>query len=369
MTKLKVRTPADLISAVPFLIGFHPEDSLVVAAVKGAELAFAARIDLPEPGVPDLEARAPVLHLATLIAEQQPEAITLLGYGESARVTPALRRLSSALSRAGILIIDEFRVTDGRYWSYKCTDLSCCPVEGRPCDPPDSVVATTATFAGAVALPSRKDLEAQLTPVTGDERRRMAEAEMRALARMFELVPAGAPPGAAGDDTPGPESPRDRRLLLRAGRAAVRAAERRYRSGGCLTDDEVAWLGLLLTFVPVRDYAWVRSGTDKWQVAFWSDVVRRVNPSRVAPPASLLAFVAWRASLGALATIAVDRALEADQHYELALAMNAALYAAIPPSAVKGWPAPVGRGRTCDAGPRPGGARSGSRHERTRRRT
>ncbi|ROP31171.1 DUF4192 family protein [Couchioplanes caeruleus] len=354
MTKLKVRTPADLIAAVPFLIGFHPADSLVVAAVTGAKLAFAARIDLPEPGVPDLEAQARVLHLASLIVEQWPEAIALIGYGDSDRVTPSLLHLSQALTSAGLHIIDEFRVADGRYWSYRCTKQTCCPEDGRPCDPPDSVVAAEATFAGAVALPSRKDLEAQLAPVTGPDREAMDSADERALSRLLDLLPQAPLP----DDGGLPQAPlphdggtvlsaeercRSERLILRAGRTAVRSAERRYRSGGRLSDDEVAWLGYLLTSIPVRDYAWIRSGTDGWQIALWSDVVRRVAPQRVPAPASLLAFIAWRASRGALAAIAVERAREADPHYALAETMNATLYAAVPPSAVAGWPTPTGR--------------------------
>ncbi|MEV4640276.1 DUF4192 domain-containing protein [Actinoplanes sp. NPDC049548] len=349
MTKLKVRTPADLISAVPYLIGFHPENSLVVAAVKGSHLAFVARIDLPEPGVPELEARAPILHLATLVAEQQPEGITLIGYGRPARVTPSLLDLSSALTKAGLRIVDEFRVADGRYWSFLCTKASCCPEEGTPCDPPDSVLAAEATYAGAVALPSRSDLEAQLAPVTGDQREGMNEAQTRALDRLVKLIPSeddvarpSAEPEPIGPLLSGRRMSRCKPEVLRAGRVAVREAERRYRSGGRLTNDEVAWLGLLLVATDVRDYAWVRMGTDDWQVAFWSDVVRRVEPEYVAPPASLLAFIAWRTGRSALASIAVDRALEADRDYALAHMINAALFSAIPPSAVDGWPTPIG---------------------------
>ncbi|MEV6598957.1 DUF4192 domain-containing protein [Actinoplanes sp. NPDC051346] len=375
MTKLKVRTPAELIAAVPFLIGFHPTDSLVVAAVKDAKLAFAARIDLPEPGVPDLEARAPVLHLATLIVEQCPEAIALIGYGRSDRVTPSLLHLSDALKKAGVRIIDEFRVAGGRYWSYLCTNPTCCPEDGRPCDPPDSVLATEATFAGAVALPSRKDLEAQLAPVTGVERAAMDSADDRAMARLLDLLrqepaqeggPAApveegdvaAPAEEGGAAAPADERSRCERLMLRAGRTAIRSAERRYRSGGRLSDEEVAWLGYLLTSLPVRDYAWIRSGTDDWQVALWSDMVRRVAPGRVPAPASLLAFIAWRAGMGALSAIAVERALEADQHYSLAVTMNATLYSAVSPSVVAGWPTPTGR----PAPTEPGGAWPGELH-------
>ncbi|MFI5495508.1 DUF4192 domain-containing protein [Actinoplanes sp. NPDC051859] len=365
MTKLKVRTPADLIAAVPFLLGFHPSESLVVAAVRDARLAFAARIDLPDLGLSHIEARAPVLHLASRIVEQKPEAITLIGYGDSTRVTPSLLRLSHALADAGVRIMDEFRVADGRFWSYLCADRTCCPEEGRPCHSADSVLAAEATFAGAVALPSRADVVSQLAPLGGAARAAMDAADERARARLHALIePAATPtepshevnavertiarPAETGWATTTPVSStkglhRSERLALRAGRIAVRSAEHRYRSGGRLTDDEVAWLGYLLAFLPVRDYAWIRSGTDDWQVALWSDVVRRVHPERVSAPASLLAFITWRAGQGALAAIAVERALDADPQYSLAQTMNATLFRAISPSVLSGWPTPNGQ--------------------------
>ncbi|MEV4705332.1 DUF4192 domain-containing protein [Actinoplanes sp. NPDC049316] len=336
MTTLKVRTPAELITAVPYLIGFHPSDSLVVAVVKGSRLAFAARIDLPEAGVPDTEARAPVLHLATVVAEQEPEGVTIIGYGDRDRVTPSVQHLSRTLAGAGVKILDEFRVADGRYWSYLCTEPACCPEEGKPCDPPDSVLAVEATFAGAVALASRRVLEDRLAAATGDERQAMDEADRRALSRFREL---SGPAAAKREPSSSPTAKRDLELV-RAGRAAIRHAERTARAGERLTDDEIAWLGHLMTSVQVRDYAWIRSGTADWEISLWSDVVRRVDPLRVPAPASLLAFIAWRAGMGALATIAVERALDADGAYSMAQTMIATLHAAVPPSALTRWPAP-----------------------------
>jgi hypothetical protein len=37
----------DLITAIPFLIGFHPTDSIVLISVKGGAVGLAMRIDLP----------------------------------------------------------------------------------------------------------------------------------------------------------------------------------------------------------------------------------------------------------------------------------------------------------------------------------
>jgi hypothetical protein len=128
------------------------------------------------------------------------------------------------------------------------------------------------------------------------------------------------------------------RQVRRAGRAAVREAERRYRSGKSLTDDEVAWLGVLLVHIPVRDYAWERTGDERWWVALWTDVLRRVEPMYVPAPACLLSFAAWRAGHGALARAAVDRAFAEEPLYEMASLLGDLLTLGVHPRAVAGWP-------------------------------
>ena len=65
----------------------------------------------------------------------------------------------------------------------------------------------------------------------------------------------------------------------------------------------------------------------------WTDLVRRAQPGYVAAPASLLAFTAWQSGDGALANIALDRALADTPGYSMALLLQEALDAGMPPSA------------------------------------
>jgi hypothetical protein len=94
----------------------------------------------------------------------------------------------------------------------------------------------------------------------------------------------------------------------------------------------------------VRDFAWQRTTTDEWQLALWTDVLRRAERDLAAAPASLLAFAAWRNGHGALASVALERALGADPAYPMALLLDEMLQEGISPSTLDGWPA-VGRGR------------------------
>lgn len=336
---LSVRSTADLLAAVPYLLGFHPADSVVVIALRGNRVVFVARGDLPgTEGAPEPGEAAD--HLAAVVARQGVETTTIIGYGVPALVTPMLDAVAGALGRVALPVLDAIRVTGDRYWSYVCADAGCCPVEGTRFDASTSQLAAAATFAGQVALPDRDALVRQIAPVDGPARDGMREATRRAESRLGRLLDKAPAADLLG-----------RRTLRRVGRSAVRQALDRHRTGGRLTDDEVAWLSLLLVHLPVRDDAWQRTGGEDWQVTLWTDVLRRVEPDLVPAPASLLGFAAWRAGQGALASVAVERALGAQPDYSLALLLAEALQAGIAPSALDGWPDP---GRTSRSSAPPG---------------
>ncbi|WP_434742180.1 DUF4192 domain-containing protein [Micromonospora sp. SH-82] len=337
--RLAVRSPGDLIAAVPYLLGFHPVDSVVVIAFRGQRIVFAARADLPEVGTdPGLPAR----HLVEVLGRQDAEATTLVGYGPPTRVTPSIDAVRAALDDTDLVLIDALRVTDGRYWSYLCTSPGCCPPEGTAYDPMSSEVSVAAIYAGQVALPDRAALSAQVAPVTGSARTAMRDATDRAGQRLQRLLDEASPVEAepVGQTDPGLAEV-EREALDAAGRKAVRDTLRRHRRGGHLTDDEVAWLSLLLVHLPVRDHAWERTDGRDEDIALWSDVLRRVDPELSAAPASLLAFAAWRAGQGALAAVTLERALAEHPDYSLALFLDDLLRRGTPPSRLDGWPGTV----------------------------
>ncbi|PZF84670.1 DUF4192 domain-containing protein [Micromonospora deserti] len=322
--RLAVRSAADLIAAVPYLLGFHPADSVVVVTMRGRRITFAARADLPDLADPV----APARHLAAVIARQGAESATVLGYGPASRVTPAVDAVRAELTRAGLALLDALRITDGRYWSYLCTEPECCPTDGTPYDAGASEVTAAAVFAGQVALADRAALTAQVAPPDGADRSAMRQATARAERRLSDLVAEAPPADLLGG-----------RSLRAAGVAAVRGAQRRQRRGERLTDDEVAWLSLLLTHLPVRDHAWERTDGRDEDIALWLDVLRRAEPELIAAPAALLAFAAWRAGQGALAAVALERALTEHPDYSLAALLDDLLRRGVPPAELDGWPA------------------------------
>jgi hypothetical protein len=129
--------------------------------------------------------------------------------------------------------------------------------------------------------------------------------------------------------------------------------------------DEVAWLGVLLVERAVLGYAMDRGHNGaEWQIRLWTDVLRRVERGFVPGPACLLAFLAWRSGDGALARVAIDRALEDEPGHRTAIVLDDLLGAGIGPRALA-RPTPPARSRGRRPG-RAGGRRSSARGARRR---
>lgn len=336
LPRFSLRSGADLIAAVPYLLGFHPADSVVVVGLRGPRITFVARADLA--GLTGSAAAA--RHLAVVLAQQRTDRATVLGYGPASRVTPAVDAVRQALAEVGVGVLDALRVTDGRYWSYLCQEPGCCPSDGTAYDSGTSQVAAAAVLAGQVALPDRAALVAQVASVEGDERARLRRATRRAGRRFADLV--ARTPGAdrSGRRSGGQSGRRPGgRSVRAAGSIAIRAARRRYRRGERLDDDEVAWLSWLLTDQTVRDLAWARTDGRATDITLWADLFRRAEPELIAAPGSLLAFAAWRAGEGALAAVALERVLAPHPDYSLALLVDDLLRRGVPPTRLAGWPA------------------------------
>lgn len=308
---LRLRSPADVVAAIPYLIGFHPADSVVVLACDPAQGTYAIRLDLAAHD-------ALLEHIAGLMARRRPESVILAGYGEAGRVTPAIERVRDHLHAMGIGLVDALRVETSRFWSYLCADLACCPAEGTYVDVARSPITAAAIACGLVVLPDRRGLERTLEPAGGEGMRRAVTRAERRLAGWKAADAAGV-----------------RARMVAEGVPLVRDVISRVDSDPP-PDDEVAWLGLLLTSLRVRDEAWVRMNEPDLQghIRLWRHMLTRLPEPYAAAPACLLSFAAWRSGEGALANIALDRALAADPRYSMALLLQELFISGLPPWSV-----------------------------------
>jgi hypothetical protein len=282
------------------------------------------RFDLPDPPDP-AAAKAIAEHAVSVLTSQRQAMAVVIGYGPGHLVTPIADIIRDQAPRAGLDLRDVLRVEDGRYWSYLCREPSCCPAEGVPLAA-EHPAAAAMTAAGVPVLPDRAALADSVSPLGGIARHSMRQATRRAEAHAVNLLSQAARSGRPG---------RARRLVIMEGLSAVADAIETYRRGGRFaTDDQLAWLSVALTSLQVRDDAWARMDMNYRDThrRLWTDVVRRAEPQYVPAPASLLAFTAWQCGNGALANVALERALEADPSYSMALLLRDVIDAGAPPS-------------------------------------
>lgn len=323
--RLLLGSTEDVLGAVPYLLGFHPAESLVVIGLIGSpprsRLHLTIRWDLPlssdEPGN-GLGAVVP------LFRKEEITQVLMVGYGPGSLVTPAIDEAGALFRRSGLTVVDALRVEDGRYWSYHCSRTDCCPVDGVRYERRATVIATEAIMHGLVALPDRETLQRSLDPVTGPAREAMREATSRLMEELHgRLVGCQDADGLAME-------------FVAEGMARVREAITVYGRGGRLDDDQAARLGLDLAVIRIRDEAWalITDDTHDVHLKLWHDLTRRLEPRFVPPAASLLGLVAWRHGDSALAGVALARAHEADPGYSMAHLLMHAIRHLVPPHAL-----------------------------------
>ncbi|HEY9473887.1 MAG TPA: DUF4192 domain-containing protein, partial [Mycobacteriales bacterium] len=193
---LRPRSLTDLVELVPYLLGFHPRDSLVLVALRGPRrrVGVTMRVDLPEARRCATELPA---SLATFLRRDAVQEVLVLVFGDTDDVghdlpdgLPDARLIETfavGLSDGGLRLVDALYVGAHRWWSYACGEPACCPADGRAIPGAQgrtSSAVAAATYAGLVALPSRQALEQTLEPADQVPARLVerAQAELTAAA-------------------------------------------------------------------------------------------------------------------------------------------------------------------------------------------
>ena len=318
-------TPAELLALIPRLLGFHPADSLVIIGTRSpsASVHVTLRYDLPD--LADREAAAWIArHAARVLTKTQTDEAAAVGYGPDRLVTPVVGELQ-AHKTSRLELTEILRAENGRYWSYLCTEPGCCAAKGAPFNLGTEPVAAALTAEGPV-LSSRGELVATIAPVGGEAADVMRRATTQAEQRAAELLTRSVQT-EQGIST--------RSELVLVGLDAVAQAIAYYRRGGRLSaGNDAAWLTLVLREPQVLDITWSRMLPEHREahLRLWKDLIRLALPGYVAAPASMLALVAWQSGNGALANVALNRALADDSTYQLAGLLQRMIDSGAPPT-------------------------------------
>jgi hypothetical protein len=324
--RVRIGSPTSLLAVIPGLLGFDPGHSIVVIGTerRTAQVRVTLRYDVPDPHHPEV-AVALARHAVSLLEAQGVTSAVAVGYGTDEAVSPVAAALRERAASAGIAVTELLRAESGRYWSYVCADPGCCPPEGTPFDIAGHPAGRALRSAGGQVLADRAALAATVAAEGGQLGAAMRRATRESLEQVARCVTRL---DDAGMRVSAP------RLTATLGQVAVRDAILRYRTGEAVPAEHAAWLTVALAQVRVRDDAWARMDHRQQgaHLRLWTDLTRLARPGYVAAPASLLAFCAWQNGDGALANVALDRALADNPQYSMALLLREALDSGAPPS-------------------------------------
>jgi hypothetical protein len=305
--------------AMPMLLGYHPEESLVVSCLKGSAVDLTMRFDLADLPAPDIFA----VELADRIRVSGADVTFVAVFTDECpdhAALPHAAYIDDLYADPRLRIVDAVLVSGRRWWSYLCPDPVCCPPTGRPLDD-GSEVATSlgAAFAltGAGVLADRAALVSSLgidpdldVPAA---RKRVGAARRRAAV----LEPA--------------------QRLSEVRTLVEELVERFGDPRADLSDAEVASLAGLMHDVVARDEILVQAVPPYRReriLRVLRAAARRVPAPHDAPVCTALAWFAYADGDGTTANIALDRALDSDPEYSLAHLIGASLDRQLPPAAL-----------------------------------
>lgn len=359
-SQIRLRGPADVVAVLPYQLGYHPQDSIVLIALHGRSVGLIERIDLPPPQ--DAEQVGSVL-VAPLLADR-PDAVMLVGYetaaGSSRLALDAVRRLAT---EADLQVLDRLVVRDGRWFAIDCAD-GCCPSDGAPV-PAAADTPAVAEYVGLEIAPLTgrsaiadlvaadpalvEEVAAELAGVVSSDPGRSAAAfRLEALSRWS--VVCDVTDGAPDVEELGPAGVS---LLVRSMEdLALRDGLVAWLCPGSLPLDSLTpdLVDALRCSLPAPTWHSGSAGASpavagRRLLARLQSLVRCVPDEHAAPVLTVLANCAWWQGDGALARTCVDRALRTHPEYRLALLLERMLDLGVRPGSQKQQPATEARSR------------------------
>ncbi len=320
--RVTVRSAPELVGAIPGLLGFRPERSVVVVTMRDGVVDVTARVDSTEIS------RDPAggQDMVDALTRGNVDACVMAIFGDERpedRVLPErglANHVGEMLADRGLEVWDRLFVYHDRVWSYDCAE-PCCPLEGRPV----AVADPGGPLDVRGVRQTRSDLEREMDPVDDDrtaaiarevyrldvgigDRGGLPSTALRAVRSAVEsadelsVVDAGALIVAMRD-----VRVRDAVLAWVAGNeAAIPAGE---RVGGPAGGDDVGTDGSEALDNTHRQLRRVNT------FFLWLDMFRRAPRDAFPDVACVLAAHVWSGGDGARARIALERAhLEAPGH-------------------------------------------------------
>lgn len=325
-TTVRLTGRTGLLAAIPAMLGFHPQESLVMVCLSGPRrrVGPVIRVDLAGPPTLSDEPVAQFQHHA----RRHSDEVALICYTEKSDPPALLEAVRAALEADGTAVLDALVVRDGRAVparrsvpsadQHQAPDLGCeLPTSDHP---QAQAMAAASALHGRGILPSRQALRDSIAGPRGAAARRSSAALHAAASGLMATI--------------GPTGPIDHVKLLEMATAAVDRGLAEVTGSAGVAASTCATIGLLVCDVEIRDALIARSveeSTSPW-VPMLSAVARATADQDAAEVCAVLSVAAYRRGDGALAQVAVDRCLSAEPHHRLAHLMMNVMATGLPPA-------------------------------------
>ena len=323
LRSVRLTNETDVLAFVPYTLGFHPDESVVVLGLGPRGGPMVARADLSDDADELRAATEEVSRAAACSGVVQ--ALVVAYTGDVARGFAVVDDMVEALEVRGVSVLHAFRADGERWFPLSAADPGWAV--GTAYDVSTHALSAHAVAEGRVTYADREDLAASLDPAEPGLVDEVADA-LDALDALGSADGSADRGGSWCDDVG---------LLRAEARWAVAwvgdrvahevevprwpAADEVARVLRVLAVDEgreVLWTGITRTSAPAH-------------VRLWRTVARLAPDGHRAPAWAVLAFAAWLEGNGALAWCAVDRARESDPDLGLTAFVAGALEGAVHP--------------------------------------
>lgn len=366
-TTLRVDEPREIISLVPYRLGFRPRESAVAVSLRAprGRVGVVMRVDLDAMGDPLVGSQVARAVVGTLGKDRATSSVLVVYTDDDPRGRPgaagrAVRHYREA-SETLLGPVAVWVVTATGYLSFDCA-RTCCPPGGRPLSELESTqVAARMVLEGTAVVDSRDALvrfpvaDADRRRVVARSRRRWEQREQLAARQgplaveawrtgslaawrtVVDVVAGRAPAGTRASWGRVEAGLRDRRV-----RDAVLASfvpgmgdlpERSLRGTRPAPDVDAAMGRVTARIMGAAEgRPPAREATRTHETALEGVIAHGLH-GRQAPALTLLGLLAWWRGDGARASILLARALGDDPGYRLAALLDSALAAGLGP----GW--------------------------------
>lgn len=314
------RSPVDLLAVVPYAIGFHPEDSVVLLAFgpqapggsRRAGESFHARVDLP---VIEHQQREIAQVLREVVRRHRIGMVGLVLYTDDVAAAVLFADLLVPdLIRDGVAVVDVIRVAEDRFYA---VDNPEDP--GTPYDLSTHPFTAEQVLTGRVVHENRNALVDSLIGTDVEDAEAVAAA---ADAVVDELLAAGHAQGELGQ------------LLVAQARWVQQEIRSFLRAPEQIPAEVAGRMLVLVAFEALREVAWAEMTRAEAgvHVELWRDLTRRAPADLRSGAGGLLAFASWLAGDGALACCALERCFGENPDDRLAQHVVALIESATPPA-------------------------------------